>query len=238
MRRMPSDKDFDALQDQILQLEGQVADLLLIIGDQHSGLIGRIATLEAVVGDESSGLVKDVDDLQTDVSNLSGEISGLDGIPARVTTLEGYFNANGVAKKATEALMLKYESGAIDSQIAFNPIAVGSQDGAWEVSEGDITAHNLLSDNETRLSDVESNFDSSGNALSATKLYYNNTRFVEYDSQSDEWTIGGDINAAGSDAHFSEMKSSTAVVEDADTSDPHNDGELWNDSGTVKISAG
>ena len=219
---MPSDKDINDLQEYITQLEGQVQDLLLIIGDADSGL------------------VKAVNDLSGQCESLQEQINAIDvsGLDGRITTLEGYFDANGKAKKALEAAKLVYESGAIDSTIQFNPVSAGTEDGAWEVSTGDIIAHNIFADNDDRIDDLESHFDSSGNALAAVKLYYNNTRFLEYDSVAGKWQLGGDLDASASDVYFSEMKSSTAVIEDADTSDPHNAGELWNDSGTVKMSAG
>lgn len=211
MRRMPSDKDINDLKDYITQLEGQVQDLLLIIGDADSGLVKAV-----------NDLTGQCESLQEQINAI--DVSGLDG---RITTLEGYFDANGKAKKALEALKLKYSGGAIDTELGFNVLTE-----QWNVT-GDANQFyaayiygvniNAMDDD---IIDLKGYFNAGGvakKAVQALKLIYESGAIdssVEFDVMKEAWTV---LNG---------------LIADMPTSDPHEAGQLWNDSGTVKISAG
>ena len=234
MRRMPSDKFIENLQEIIQELQTAVDGLAALFNDSGEALLAVHAdtadTATSATTADSAGAIgsytaSDIGDLATAIGNL-----------------QQLFD-NGKAKKALEALKLKYE-GADDSQIDYHPSGdfIG-----WICDSGFKVLGNLSA---PEISTLEGYFSGTGAALEAQHaiaadtagtaegVSYSSTRYIIYDTVNGEWHVGGDINASASDIKCSGLTASIITVEDLDTSDPHNAGELWNDNGTVKISAG
>ena len=205
---MPSDKDFNDLQEYIQQLEGQVQDLLDIIGDADSGL------------------VKAVNDLTSQCESLQEQINEIDvsGLDDRITTLEGYFNAGGVAKKAAEALKLKYSGGAIDTEISFDVLVE-----QWKVA-GDANQFYCSYIYGVNINAMDDDVTDLKGYFIMPEVAKNAKRLRGYPEETEvDWLTG--IQCWDFDL------GSLRLLE-MPTSDPHQAGVLWNDSGTVKISAG
>lgn len=174
-----------------------------------------------------------------DIQAILGLSSAVSGLQTAVENLEQLFSY-GKAKKALEALKLKYE-GNIDASIEFNAVA-----GEWQV-KGNARQFNcdyIYSININGMDDdiiVLKGYFNNGKAISSEVADYlqgDATHLIVWDNTNNRWSIGGTIWSPSEDAYFGEVNCSVITLTDLDTSDPHVAGQVWNDSGTVKISNG
>lgn len=252
-------EEIDELYRYVEEIAGTVSDLSIAVDNLEDLFSGGKAkkSLEALKLKYESGAIDtelsfDVlnerwsSDDDISAPNIRALATAIENLNTTVGNIQQLFD-NGKAKKALEALKLKYE-GATDSEIVFDAL-----NDEWKISgnTSQLYARFIHSININDMDDaiiaLKSYFSVTGEALEAQHaleadyaeaLSYSSTRYIVYDTVNGEWHVGGDINAQASDIKCSELIASIVTIQDLDTSDPHVAGQLWNDSGTVKISNG
>lgn len=204
----------------IAELQQAVSDLQDLFNS--SGKAKKAVEADTAEYATSAGSVEGLS--AQDIQAILGLSSAVSALQTAVSNLEQLFS-NGKAKKALEALKLKYE-GNIDSSIEFNAVAE-----EWQV-KGNARQFNCdyiysinINNMDDLLTALEGYFTSGGSAkkaIEALKLAYDGavTTGIEFDVMTETWNI------------------LSGCCIDMPTSDPHVSGQLWNDNGTVKISNG